>query len=157
MGCDIHLEIEQRQIDGWHLVPHLDMPCDDECCDNGILNYEVPNEDMRGQECYFCKGQGHYSRRPYSDRNYSVFAMLANVRNGVSAGLKIGDGFIPLSDNRGLPKNLSLELRTILARIEGDYDNDPDEVDYDSPDYQYELGEHSQTWLLYSELLDESY
>lgn len=44
----------------------------------------------------------------YDDRNYNVFAMLANVRNGKGfAGCDTGDGFNPIAMPRGLPNNVS--------------------------------------------------
>lgn len=69
----------------------------------------------------------------YDGRNYSLFAMLANVRNGSGfAGCDIGDGFIPIDMPRGLPDNLSAGL---------------------GPDSLI-LGDHSFSWLLVQELLD---
>lgn len=158
MGCDIHLEVEQRDAAGnWHLVPHLDQPCDYDLCENGFLSEKTPNPDARGKECYLCKGKGHYVRRAYSDRNYSVFSMLANVRNGEGfAGCKTGDGFEPLSDERGLPEDLSPELSEILQKIEAMTDEDWDNLEEDSF-WDHNLGDHSTTWLLYSELLDPDY
>ncbi len=174
MGCDIHLIVEQRQNDGWHRVPHYDRPCDAPFCENGTLSDKVPNEKMRGYTCYACKGKGHHIQRHYDDRHYDVFAMLANVRNGFGfAGVDTGDGFEPLSDGRGLPADLSSEAIATLARggyrfIPGEEplyvggQNEDDGYEWDNPDryaadWAYGLGEHSFTWLLYSELLDEDY
>lgn len=41
-------------------------------------------------------------------RNYSLFSILANVRNGYGfAGVDTGDGFMPISMPKGLPHNVS--------------------------------------------------
>lgn len=142
MGCDIHLEIEKRGTDGlWHLVPHIDAPC----------KYCIPDSK---DTCFVCDGSGHYTRGFYSDRDYDVFAMLANVRNGVLfGGGDLGDGYLPLADDRGFPDDLSPELARVLDREE----NGPDEDDEEDREPTIWMGDHSFTWLLYSELLDEAY
>jgi len=72
------------------------------------------------------------------DRNYVSFAILADVRNGYGfGGFDSGDRVKPISEPRGLPEDLSAELR---ARLEGD-----------SP-YSIWLGEHSFSWLTLAEL-----
>lgn len=44
----------------------------------------------------------------YDGRSYDLFAILGNVRNGRGfAGCDTGDGFVPLTDNRGFPLNAS--------------------------------------------------
>ena len=145
MGCDIHLIVEQRGEDGaWHRVPHYDRPCDS--CD-GKGKYES------GNQCYSCDGKGHAVQRHYDNRNYDVFAILANVRNGYGfAGVDTGDGFRPLTEGRGIPDDLCAEQRR---------PDEPWPEGYDwhdkSGDWAYDLGEHSFTWLTYDELLDESY
>jgi hypothetical protein len=97
MGCDIHLYTEQR-IDGkWQSV------------------------DVWTKE----DGEGHmhvaYEHKLYGDRNYSLFAILANVRNGYGfAGVKTGDGFVPISEPRGLPVDVSAQVKTSSDRWDGD-------------------------------------
>jgi hypothetical protein len=45
-------------------------------------------------------------------RNYDMFAILANVRNGHGfAGVKTGEGFIPISMPRGVPEDASDEYK----------------------------------------------
>lgn len=151
MGCDIHLEVERREEDGlWHLVEHPDRPCDNPYCEEGVFSREHPERRLRGKECYYCHGAGHYVRRAYSERNYAVFAMLADVRNS---------GFTPIAEPRGLPDDLSLELKERLAAVKAMTSKDWEDVDLDDPDcdWQYELGEHSFTHLSYSELLEPVY
>lgn len=44
----------------------------------------------------------------YNGRNYDVFSILADVRNGYGfAGVKTGAGFNPISEPKGLPDNVS--------------------------------------------------
>lgn len=44
------------------------------------------------------------------NRNYDTFAVLANVRNGYGfAGVDTGDGFIPISQPRGYPKDFKVD------------------------------------------------
>lgn len=47
-----------------------------------------------------------------SDRNYNLFAIMADVRNGRGfAGVKTGDGFEPISSPRGLPEDCTSGVR----------------------------------------------
>lgn len=151
MGCDIHLFVERRENaeSPWRplLVEHA--------C-TGWWHERAPEE--RKGECYSCKGTG--IEGGYNHRNYDAFAILANVRNGRGfAGVETGDGFEPISEPRGLPKDLSPELLAIHER-----DNGPpgDDIDYDAHDRSYEdakrlygrgsFGDHSFSWLTLREL-----
>lgn len=50
----------------------------------------------------------------WEGRNYDLFAILGNVRNGSGfAGVKTGDGFVPLTDHRGVPDDASDEVRKL--------------------------------------------
>ncbi len=72
----------------------------------------------------------------FHDRNYNTFAQLAGVRNGRGfAGCDLGAGFIPITEPRGLPEDVSKWL-------EGESDGGDDA-----------LGDHNHSWLLLSELL----
>lgn len=74
------------------------------------------------------------------DRNYCAFAVLADVRNGYGfAGFDSGDPVIPISEPRGLPNDISQELR---ANLDGEKD-----------EWLY-LGNHSFSWVTLKELLD---
>lgn len=76
-------------------------------------------------------------------RNYDVFAILADVRNGAGfAGVKTGEGFNPISKPRGLPHDLSEELKR-------EYDPNDDSANY--------LGDHSFSWLIFREIFDYDY
>lgn len=123
MGCDIHMQVEVRRDGEWHREPYHDLPCDSSRCVGGRYSDETPNEKMRGEPCYSCKGASHYVRVFWDDRNYNVFGILADVRNGYGfAGVDTGDGFVPIDSPRGLPDDLSPEIRGMLA-LRGDSDS----------------------------------
>lgn len=66
-------------------------------------------------------------------RNYDVFAILADVRNGRGfAGCDTGDGFVPIAPPKGFPEDASPDLRRHFE----------------------ERGEHTPSWLLLSEIYD---
>jgi len=89
MGCDIHLYAEKRVDGAW---VSADTWTDDE--------YEPGRKKVA------------YSGRFYTGRNYDLFSILADVRNGVGfAGVKTGDGFVPMADPRGLPSDCSDAVR----------------------------------------------
>lgn len=112
MGTDIHFYVERKNGSGWKSCDVWE-PSEYED-DKNILT--VP-----------------YGKHFYGDRNYDVFAMLANVRNGSGfAGCDTGDGFTPIALPRGLPDDLSPELRK--------------EADA--------MLEHTPTWLTLKELMD---
>lgn len=70
------------------------------------------------------------------DRNYRAFAVLADVRNGYSfAGIGTGDPVTPIDEPRGLPDDLSPELRAALEQK------------------RWLLGDHSISWVTLEELL----
>lgn len=65
----------------------------------------------------------------YHDRNYNVFAILGNVRNGRGfAGIVTGSEFVPISDSRGIPDDITDIGRETLS------------------------DEHSATWVMLAEL-----
>lgn len=57
-------------------------------------------------------GPEHFYQ-PYGDRNYDLFAVLADVRNGSGfAGVHTGDRKNPIDEPRGLPHDISPALKT---------------------------------------------
>lgn len=134
MGCDIHMQVERRVNGKWQRVEKLPpRPCS--CCD-GRGHYEGRPSD----KCYWC---GERSQRetgeatpgidtsPFHDRNYTVFSVLADVRN---------DGYVtPICQPRGLPDD-----RHVLLRKDEDC---PEEGEQD-----YDYGDHSHSWLTLAEL-----
>lgn len=99
MGCDIHLYVEKRVGGNW--VP-ADKWVPDEKSEekDPLMALMVPYND-------------HY----YSGRNYDLFAILADVRNGRGfAGIDTGEGFNPISDPKGLPIDVTTEVQLELDR-----------------------------------------
>lgn len=105
MGCDIHLHVEkQNPLGEWEHVP-----------DPEGADWADP-------------------RRWYHGRNYNLFAILADVRNGHGfAGVRTGDGFNPIDNPRGLPDDVSADVR----KMSDDWDTDG----------------HSHSWLTVGEVL----
>jgi len=84
MGCDIHLFVEVKGKDGkWRI--------------------RRKSEEVKIGDSF------SYKRSLFDPgRNYDLFAILANVRNGFGfAGVKTGDGFIPMSKPKGIPDDAS--------------------------------------------------
>lgn len=49
-----------------------------------------------------------FTAQPYGGRNYDLFAILADVRNGRGfAGVDTGDGFNPIAEPKGVPEDAS--------------------------------------------------
>lgn len=83
------------------------------------------------------KWHGKYSDEPATtpqfrlDRDYSMFAILAGVRNGQGfAGCDLGDGFTPISQPKGVPDDISEEAAGVLSN------------------------EHTPTWISLREILE---
>lgn len=114
MGCDIHPYIEQRINGKWTLLR------------------KQPTRHGR-----------KFDLPSIYDRNYNVFAILADVRNGHGfAGVKTSEGFKPIHAPRGLPDDLSDELNR-------DYPEDDEDAPW--------LGDHSFSWLGFREIFDYDY
>lgn len=133
MGTDIHMTVEvrvptyryegddgdERQVE-WQRVSY---PFRDDYW-YGVSMAEPDNKTAR---------QYAYSMlHPYGGRNYVLFGVLGNVRNGSGfAGIDTGDPVTPcVGAKRGLP---------------ADVDGDPDSFEY---------GEHSFGWATLTELLE---
>lgn len=101
MGCDIHLTVEYRDpvTRAWR------------------------NDELREQTDYEEKylSNGEYDQRYYTSRNYDLFAILANVRNGYGfAGSDTGDGFVPIASPRGVPDDATDIYRQWVDQWSGD-------------------------------------
>lgn len=115
MGCDIHLYVEKRVEGQWVSA------------DRWVPNEYAGEEGEEGMEVA-------YESRFYSGRNYDLFAILADVRNGKGfAGIKTGEGFVPIADPRGLPDDVSEQIKA---------DSD-----------RWGIDGHSHSWLTLGELL----
>lgn len=133
MGCDIHLFVEKRFF-----------KYDDEEKENGVW---VSADKWSINEYYYLypddkESMLHVDRDDcfYTGRNYDLFAILANVRNGHGfIGCDTGDGFIPIffipiSMPRDLPGDISPEVKA-----------QADDWGADG---------HSHSWLTLKELLE---
>lgn len=93
MGCDIHLYVEVKKDGKW-------VSADTWETDDGWTDV---------------------TKHFYSGRNYDLFAMLANVRNGRGfAGCDTGDGFNPISEPKGLPEDVSPEVKKLSEQWDAD-------------------------------------
>jgi hypothetical protein len=101
VGCDIHLYVEVRDGGRWRHVPVAD-------------NYRDAAGDLDYEQ---------YANDPlYVGRNYALFAILAGVRNGrgVVDGADTGNRYVPIADPRGLPEDLTPEVRAEANDWRGD-------------------------------------
>jgi hypothetical protein len=134
MGCDIHMIVERRVNGKWERVERLPPRtctwCDglghyenrpkDKCYGCNVRAKRITGESTPGQDC-----------TPYNDRNYTVFSVLAGVRN---------DGYItPIDKPRGLPDD--------ATHATGKDEDGDDKA-------RWEHGDHSFTWLTLREVLD---
>lgn len=116
MGTDIHCYVERREADGaWHLLPPPARDLDRwprVATDDGYVSpfwgpgfYEGPVTPGSSLRYHW-----------YGNRNYDVFAVLADVRNGTGfAGCRTSSGFVPVSEPRGIPEDgLSAELNALV-------------------------------------------
>jgi hypothetical protein len=120
MGCDVHDYVEIRRDGRWEYAGDLfpypyhsdDRPSDVRRCwidetfiDNGHRDRGEPCNN----NCY--TDNPSLCPHPYKCRNYDLFAILADVRNGRGfAGCKTGQGFNPIAPPRGIPADISPEL-----------------------------------------------
>lgn len=140
MGTDIHPLLEIRK-DGkwtWCKGPFV---CGD-CGGTGDgTKWENQQTVVVPNGCWWCQGR-RVTWKPMSNRCYGFFAILADVRNGHNmAGEQT---WKPIAPNRGLPDDLSDEIRKT-----GGYNDEA----YEARRPYADLGEHSATWCLLSELL----
>lgn len=127
MGCDIHIWAEVKTADGWKAVTDRVFPNPDydperpstwSCYDASGENREDHGDDHTS-ECW-ATNQPLLST-PYDGRNYDLFAILADVRNGRGfAGVLTGAGFDPIVAPRGVPDDASRFYRAQVARWDGD-------------------------------------
>ena len=163
VGTDIHLIAEAKNEAGeWELVPGPIEDCWF-CKGTGIIEREGHDnykkewlDENVGKPCRQCTnefwededGDGNVIQTPersyvgpgkmrdewYSSRNYSVFAYLADVRNGTGfAGVITGNPVVPIAQPRGFPDDLSDEAVSWFNHYGGD---------------------HTESWLLVDEVLD---
>ena len=118
MGCDIHIVIERLDDGVWREVPY-----------RRIRTAAPPPTNAAVATAPEC----------FTMRNYDLFGILADVRNGVGfAGVRMGDGWPSIAPDRGLPDGFSVKAVA----------PDPNRPD-DGPRW---LGDHSFTWVSLDEL-----
>lgn len=94
MGCDIHLYVEKKVGGKWVKKGGF------------VSDYYKEGDPYWGAKRFKTTDQ------PYSGRNYTVFAALADVRNGRGfAGCDTGDAIEPVSMPKGLPADASNAVR----------------------------------------------
>ncbi len=147
MGCDIHIYVEKKintkrpNVSGGLLHAPV-------CVFEPWVAVKGVNDNTVEQYEKWCKTEesgsywhksleeakkGSYSDWIYDGRNYDLFAILADVRNGRGfAGVKTGDGFNIISDPKGVPSDIS----SVIAA-----------------DYEEWMGDaHSASWFTLREL-----
>ncbi len=146
MGCDIHVFLEKRvfEYDDKERKDGVWVSADTWMRDPTFDAYKVrhPNATKEDLAEYFggidsaMEGwQIPYNGRIYAGRNYNLFSILANVRNGVGfAGCETGQGFVPIAMPKGLPDDVSPQIK-----IQSD---------------GWGCDGHSHSWLTLRELLD---
>ena len=137
MGTDIHMAAEVRKNGKWQLVTE------------GVFPYYKHKYDEKKNKWENVLSE-EKSFRPYTDRNYDLFAMLANVRNGFGfAGCVTGDHINPISGPKGYPEDMCDELKSDLEEHDDDW--------WDSEEYgerPHLSNEHTGSYLTLKELLE---
>lgn len=119
MGCDIHFYVEKK-VDGKWVT-----------ADTWYDDKYSPGEKTIYPEDFMDRTKGPI----YYDRNYDLFGILANVRNGSGfAGVDTGNGFVPIHELRGVPEDSCQEILKSAA----DWDADG----------------HSHSWATVQELME---
>lgn len=134
MGTDIHMrvQVQSPSFDGGSYWRTIDPPAwwpRDEWGSKYIAEkrarFDATPDASNLRSLLYSLGQW------YSGRNYNLFALLADVRNGSGfAGVLTGDGWPSIAPSRGLPNGVEIE----------------------DDEYAW-LGDHSHTWMTVAELL----
>lgn len=115
MGCDIHCQVEKKNGELWEKI-------------SGFKS----DYYQEGHE-YFGKDEFKSADSPIDGRNYDLFALLADVRNGRGfAGCITGDPIVPISQPKGLPVDVSEEIKKESA--------------------EWGIDGHSHSWLTVKEI-----
>jgi hypothetical protein len=138
VGCDIHFYVEKK-VDGvWTLVYPEKLVEIRSDAEDSINCFSTPEKRAARQAMYdkfpgvwvesyeeYQKVVGSYEERwkhpLYIGRNYDLFAILADVRNGRGfAGVPTGGGFNPIADPKGIPEDASAGYRWEAERWDSD-------------------------------------
>jgi hypothetical protein len=143
MGTDIHLIVQQKNAQGgWDRIAPPQSLIDKRCV---VGNWDY-DQYLKAKEEEEEAGKADLGWRSYyyreifeewySGRNYHLFSILADVRNGFGfAGIRTGEGYVPISKPKGFPDDFDVK------EVEGDYGGGW-------------LGDHSFSWLTLRELLE---
>src|SRR5712675_467439 len=100
MGCDIHCYAEKKVNGKWEKV---------------VKAFKNPYYDSDKENTIYGDGyewNPEFKDSPYSGRNYDLFGILADVRNGRGfAGIPTGEGFNPISESKVLTDDVSEEVK----------------------------------------------
>lgn len=123
MGTDIHCYVEHQNPDGSWTLPTAPNPYYDslEARAAKVLEWYPGDENAQKRADALADEEDWDNREVapiagYSGRNYGLFAILADVRNGRGfAGVKIGEPTKPIDEPRGVPEDASPEY---VAEVE---------------------------------------
>lgn len=128
MGTDIHSRVEVYR-------PRYAREGEDRGARWMLLEDEIFTNSWFDAESTYPPFREQYNCIPLNDRNYTLFALLADVRNGRGfAGVVTGNPIIPLDQPRGVPSNAS---HGWLEEVES-----------------WDVDMHSHTWFTLRELLE---
>jgi hypothetical protein len=148
MGCDIHMRAEARINGRWRALdgfPH---------------RYYDPTARFEKDGWSKSFHSSPTTPEPFGDRNYVVFSVLADVRNGGGAFLS-GTYVTPISEPKGLPDDLSMDhvgTEYVDAPAGESDERETKRKEGESAQEFAErcwlFGDHSFTWLSLRELLE---
>jgi hypothetical protein len=122
MGCDIHIDVQVQEPEGWRSV-----------------SYQRPLYEFEKESGKTLADGPTVAPNGFDGRNYDLFALLADVRNGRGfAGIKTGAGWPSIAPDRGFP--------------EGYNDKGAPAGPYYATEGPRWMGEHSFTFVALDEL-----
>lgn len=106
------------------LKPEVRAALERALCDfrySGVEEEDEEDEDEYRMHLSLDRAEGEppfKTGAPWTGRNYNLFAMLADVRNGRGfAGIPTGEGFEPISEPRGIPEDAHPETVKFMERM----------------------------------------
>ena len=142
MGCDIHFFTERWTSDNKYEGPK-DLSEDRDSKLQEILENTEPNYRWVSADSW-SKDDSWHADELYTDRNYYLFAILADVRNGIG---KVE----PIDCPRGVPDDASSGYKYAVDRWDGDahshsYFNLDELINFDWSKFEdFGLGEFTET------------
>lgn len=137
MGADIHFYVEKRVNGIWESAD----------------KWTPPDPDEEGAR----RPRVDYKDSFYHDRNYNLFAILADVRNGRGfAGVQTGEGFNPIADPRGLPEDVCEAVRNLSDDWGCDGHSHSHFTVQELMDYDWTQASTLQGFVLFNEFMEWS-